>query len=254
LNSYYSAETGDGCYHSFNLAYIHGDRGESNYFSEFGTLVHEVTEKIHKKELFGWDVDDELKKGLASFTYRAPFFNMKKSYETSLFKYFDEFDELFKDYQIQQAEEEKLFLVDDIKIRGFPDLIGQHRRYGMFIGDYKTSKVYEGEKLNTMIMQMYLYSIPFFNEYGYYPDHLVYIYPREKINREYAYRFDMKELERTKQWVRDTVRKIETHGDQWEPRCKKVNGDVDFYANQLCSHRNLCEFKSCFANSNPFGE
>jgi hypothetical protein len=243
------AEEGEGCYHTFNLAYNVGDRGENNYFAEYGLLVHETTEKIHKGELLPWDVESELRTGLANFTYRVPFEKMRNAYESSLFKYFDDFDEQFKDYQIQQAEEEKLFEVDGIKLKGFPDLYAQHKTKGMIIGDYKTSRIYDKKKMQHNIMQLYLYSIPFHKEYGYWPDHLVYIFPREKEDRERFFKFDMKDLERTKKWVVDTVRKIESHGEKWEPRCCAVDGSRDFFATQLCNHRNNCEFRYTYSNS-----
>jgi CRISPR/Cas system-associated exonuclease Cas4 (RecB family) len=254
LNSYYQAEIGEGCFYGFDLQYNQGDRGESNFFAEYGTLVHETIEKIHNQELLVWDVEDELKRGLNSFTFQAPFEHMKRSYETSLFKFFEEFDDVFKNYKILEAEEKKLFQVDDIWLVGYPDMIAEHTEHGLVIGDYKSAKVYTGDKLNHNIMQLYLYSIPVFEKYGRYPDHLIYIYPREKVQREYVYKFDLDKLEQTKEFVRQTVKKIENHQGEYKPRCKEVDGSTDFYACFLCNHRRNCPHRFHVTNSNPFGE
>ncbi|WP_375518184.1 PD-(D/E)XK nuclease family protein [Paenibacillus medicaginis] len=249
LNTYHMATEGEGCFHLFNEQYNHDNRGENNYFAEYGLLVHETIEKLHNNELLAWDLEDELRNGLKNFTYSVPFAKMRASYENSLFKFFDEFDEVFKDYDVKQAEELKLFEIDGIKLKGFPDLYAQHKEYGMIIGDYKTSRVYNAKKMKHNIQQLYLYSIPFYNEYGYWPDALVYIFPREKDNRERVIKFDMKELERTKQWVKDTVAKIESHGSEWNPLCSVVDGKKEFFPCQLCNLRNTCEYRYSYHNS-----
>ncbi len=252
LNSFYSGLVDEGCLHGFDIQYNQGDRGETNFFAEYGTLVHETIEKLHNNEILAWDLDSELKKGLHSFTFKAPFEPMRKSYENALFKFFDEFDDLFQKYKILEAEEKKLFKVGEHSLVGYPDLIGEHSEFGMIIGDYKSAKVYTGEKLDHNIMQLYLYCIPMYEKYGRYPDHLVYIYPREKSNREYAYKFDIDKLERTKQWVLDTIQKIENFTGEYIPRCKLVDGAKDFYASYLCSHRRTCPHRYHVTNSNPF--
>jgi hypothetical protein len=239
------AETGDGCYYNWYKAYIEKDRGCGNFFSEYGGLFHDIIEKLHKGEMLLWDVDDEIKKGMQQFKFNVPFAKMRNSYDNSIYKFFEEFEDVFVDYDIQQAEEEKQFEIDGIKLRGYPDLLGQHTKAGMFIGDYKSSKPYIGEKLIHNVRQMYLYSIPFFNEYGYFPDSLIYIFLREKTDREVIIKFDMDELNKTKQWVVDTVRKIENHKTEWTPRCSLdgIDSNRDFFATQLCNHRLTCEFK-----------
>ncbi|MFE4571424.1 PD-(D/E)XK nuclease family protein [Paenibacillus chitinolyticus] len=252
LNTYHSALEGDGCFHLFNQQYNIGNRGENNYFAEYGTLVHEMTERLHNGSLIAWDIEDELKRGLKNFHYKVPFQKMRASYENSLFKFFDEFEDVFKDYTITQAEELKNFEVDKIKLKGFPDMFAHHREYGKVIGDYKTSRVYDTKKMKHNIMQLYLYSIPYYNEFGVYPDNLVYIFPREKENRERVFKFEIEELERTKQWVRDTVCKVLNHKDTWMPRCKTVDGKKDFFASQLCNLRNQCAFRYSCVHRNEF--
>lgn len=256
INGFSLAEKKEGCYYNWFKTYIEGDRGINNYFGLYGTLFHETVEKLLGNELFEWDISNELKKGMKSFEFKAPFPAMGKSYETAIHKFFDDgsYNEIFSQYEVLESEEEKIFNVGDFKIKGFPDLVANHSEHGFVIADHKTAKRYEGEKLTHNLMQLYLYSIPIKEKYGKYPDNLVYIFPREKGQKEFAYPFEVEKLELTKQWVIETIKKIELHNN-WEPRCESVDKDSDFYANQLCNHRFSCNFKNCASNPfDPFGE
>ncbi|TVY10002.1 PD-(D/E)XK nuclease family protein [Paenibacillus cremeus] len=235
---------GEGCYWNWYKTYIEHDRGINNYFGLYGTLFHETIEKLMKNELFEWDIKQEITTGMRNFEFKAPFPAMGKSYEESIHRFFDDgsYEQIFSQYKVLESEEEKIFDVGNVKVKGFPDLVANHDKYGFVIADYKTAKKYEGDKLDHNLMQLYLYSIPIKEKYGKYPDHLVYIFPREKGQKEFAYPFEIEKLERTKEWVIDTVAKIEQHTD-WKPRCEMVDGKRDFFANQLCNSRCNCIYK-----------
>lgn len=248
LNSFHSALNNDGCLYGWYKTYIEGDRGSNNFFGLYGSLFHELIEDMHKNKIMAWDVDDIIRKQMAEFEFQPPFEKMRKSYEDAIYRFFNDFDNIFSDYQVQQAEEEKVFKIGNTSMRGFPDLIGQHKTYGMIIGDFKSSKRYTGADLKHKAMQMYLYAIPFIQEYGYEPDHLVFMFVREKENRELAIKFDRNELEHTKDWVLQTVEKIEKFKGEWEPVCQTEDGNKSFYSNYLCNHRLTCPHK-CSYNS-----
>lgn len=254
INGFSLAEKKEGCYYNWYKTYIEGDRGINNYFGEYGTLFHETIESLLKGDLIEWDITKELKRGMKNFEFKPPFPRMGQSYEEAIHRFFDNgsYNEIFSQYEVLESEDKKLFDVNGIKVTGFPDLVANHSKYGLVIADYKTAKKYEGEKLEHNLMQLYLYAIPIKEKYGKYPDHLVYIFPREKGQKEFAFPFELEKLEQTKQWVIDTIRKIESHTD-WKPRCKDVDGTQDFFACQLCNHRNNCEYKNSF-NKDPFGE
>ncbi|ALS22124.1 PD-(D/E)XK nuclease family protein [Paenibacillus naphthalenovorans] len=251
INGFALAEKGEGCFYNWFKTYIEGDRGENNYFGEYGTLFHETIEKLMKNELFEWDIKNELNSKMKQFEFKPPFLAMGKSYVDSIHRFFTDgsYSEIFSQYQVLESEEKKIFKVGDILVTGFPDLVANHKKYGLVIADYKTAKKYEGDKLEHNIMQLYLYSIPIKEKYGKYPDYLIYIYPREKGKKEFAYPFEVKKLEKTKQWVIDTVKKIESHGD-WTPRCVNVDGTKDFFACNLCNHRNNCEHRNDYTKNN----
>ncbi|OBG93884.1 hypothetical protein A9X05_09120 [Mycobacterium sp. E3298] len=255
LNSYHLAEKGEGCFWNFYKTYLEGDRGINNYFGEYGTMFHEIIEDLLKGNLYEWDIKDEINRRLRSFNFKPPFYKMGKSYETAIHRFFDDgsYNEIFDNYKVLEAEEEKLFDVDGVKVKGFPDLVAEHKKYDLVIGDYKTAARYTGDKLEHNIMQLYMYSIPIFEKYGRYPDHLIYIFPRESGQKEFAYKFDHNKLEQTKRWVVDTTKKIESNV-VWNPRCKAVDGQKDFFACNLCNHRESCEFRNWIKENDPFGE
>jgi hypothetical protein len=265
INSFALAEKEEGCFWNYYVQYIEGDRGIGNYFSDYGTLLHETIEKIHNNELFEWDYESEIKNGLRNLKFKAPFPPMGKSYEKAMYEFFcnSDFGEMFKDYKMIEAEEEFRINIDGIHIKGFPDMIADHSKHGLVVVDYKSSKVYEDDKLTHNLMQLYVYAIAVFDKYGKYPDHLIYWFPRmEAGNREHVYPFKMEDLERTKQFIKDTVAKIIVH-DNWIPRCTLVDGRKDFFANMLCGGRKTCKHKDYFSNQakkkkvvgeNPFNE
>lgn len=238
---------------------MEGDRGENNYFAEYGLLIHELSEKLFKEELFEWDIKGELEKGLKSFKYKPPFHNMGVSYVKKIKEFFldGDFSDQFAKYKVLEVEKQHSFEVNGNKFTGFVDLLCEHDDYGLTIADIKSAKVYEDEKLENNIQQMYLYSIAIKEKYGRYPDTLLFVYPREPTGkREYAYKFDLDKLETTKKFVTDIIEKIVIHSD-WKARCLEVDGKVDFFACNLCNHRNNCDFrngKKKVVGENPFNE
>lgn len=244
LNSYYQAIKKEGCFYSFYKTYKENDRGESNYFAEFGKCFHELFEQLHKNEILPWDIAEEVEDRIAHFKFKAPFPKMGNAYQQSLRAFFseDHYDLLFNNYTFLEIEEEQIFFIQDKIIKGYPDIVAQHTQYGFVIGDYKTSKKYEGEQLEHNIMQLYLYSIPICEKYQRYPDHFIYIFPREKQKKEFVYPFSKEKLEKTKEWTLQTIAQIENH-QEWTPRCQLLNSDQDFFANHLCNHRNNCWYK-----------
>lgn len=250
INSFYLAEQGEGCFLNWQKQYIEGDRGCGNFFSSFGLIVHETVEKIHKQELFPWDVEEEIRNRWNNLEYRAPFKKMSDSYYNSLFNFFDidEYEKLFANYNIKESEEEFRFEIDGFKFVGFADIIGEHKKYGNVIGDMKSSKPYVESKLDDNIKQLYLYSVPYKEKYGHYPDHLIYIFFREKEKMEYAYKFDLDKLEETKKFVIDAIHRIEdfvNSGQEFKPLCLENQKEKEkgFYPNQLCNHRFTCDYK-----------
>lgn len=179
--------------------------------------------------------------------HKAPFPAMGNKYKRQIDEFFlvDDFGKYFQDYEILEMEEEKLFKVGEYDFKGFPDMVGNHKKHGLSIVDYKTAKTYEGAKLKHNIMQLYLYAIPIKEKYGKYPDHLIYFYPKEMI-KEQVIEFDMKELERTIKFVNNIVPVMEKFEksaivDPSMARCLKHKND--FFGTHLCNYKDKCLYK-----------
>lgn len=245
--------TGDGCAYNWYLTYREGNRGIGNFFAEYGTLAHILIERFHKGEIFEWDIPDELEKGLNNFEFQVPFPRMKNSYYNSIKDFFciesNHFDSIafgdrFKDYEVLENELEINFKLNGNRIKGYVDLLANHKDLGFIVGDFKSSKPYKGDKLKNNIMQLYLYSIGIKEIYGKYPDHLLYYYFREHDKKEYSYKFDLKDLERTKEFVLETIEMSKDYQkeEDFKPRCIEVDKN-DFFACNLCNHRQHCKYK-----------
>lgn len=244
INSFHQGLIGEGCLYGWNLAYIKGDRGMGNYFSEVGLLTHNLIELYNTGEIFDWDLEEMFENGYNDLEFKAPFPAMGKSYYNSLKNFFTDGDlqENFNDYEILESEEELIFTIKGHKFKGFADMVAR-KDGGIVIVDFKTSKPYEGSKLKHNIMQLYIYAIAVKEKYGEYPTHLAYIYPKEMIGfREYIYEFNLDDLGRAVKFVEETIEMMEKH--DFEPRCSKIDGKKDFYANHLCNHRKGCPYKT----------
>lgn len=252
INSFHKAETGEGCYYAYYLQYIKKEKGISNFFSEIGSIVHDIINRIHNQSLMEWDVEDEFRQKINNMEYEAPF-PAKRTYIDPLIQFFaDDISEQFKDYVLLSAEDNASIDLDGVRFFVKPDLMAEHKTKRLVIGDYKISKPYTGDDLNHNIQQLYVYSEYMNQLYEIYPDHFVYWYPREPLGqREYFYEFNKKDLERTKYFIMSTIEKIEKQ-TEWKPRCEEVDGSQWFFACNLCPFRDKCEYRYEFANKNSY--
>lgn len=236
---------GEGCLHGWRKAYIEGDRGVGNWFSSVGTATHDVFDLYVEGKLSPWDVAEAFVDAFNAIEDRPVSRGMAKSYYTKLYDFFNGelFNTFFRDITILEHEEKQEFKVGKYNFRGYPDLVAEHKDYGLCVVDFKTAKPYGDwvepymNSLQHNIQQLYLYGIPVSKAYGGYPDNLVYLHPRHEAL--VVEPFSMDGLQRTKGWCIDT---IETAGkwNEWTARCDLGLKDT-FYQKFLCNHRFDCE-------------
>lgn len=267
VNSFYMALIGKGCFLDWHKAYIQGMRGEGNWFASVGLVVHDVLEEYVRGDLSEWDVSDSFVEKFTNIKDKPLAQRMAQSYYNNLYNFFsgELFIDFFDKFSAFETEEERNFDVGGYNFVGFPDLAGEHSEYGLCLVDYKTAKPYEGEELEHNIKQLYLYSIPFMESYGDYPDNLIFMHPRHSELKVIPY--EIEKLGETMKWCIETIEKIATWND-WKPRCEfnlkevlsnlsdieqieRMHGSFDedmqkklkdtFYQKQLCNHRFTCE-------------
>lgn len=233
LSSFYQ------CKHQFKLQYISCDEGEDNFFSEYGSCIHSILERFAKGELECYELSSTYKEEYNEvIKHHAPpnkYVDLRQTYYDAGLNYLNELED-FGDYEIIAVEEEFLFEIDGIKIKGLIDLLVKDKDGNLHIIDHKSSdpKTAKSEKAKEYWKQMYLYSIHVKEKYGKYPVklHLNCFRKRYWLSVD----FDIKEIEKVKKWIVDTVDLIRKEED-FKPT---IN---DFFCQFLCGFRNTCEYR-----------
>ena len=219
---------------------------EQNFYATYGKFIHNILEKILKKEITvenGYDYyndnfDNEVLFDVKEST-REKYFYLGLDYFSIL-----DFDWL-SDYEILGVEKKCEFKIEGFKFIGYIDLLIRHKETGdIIIIDHKSSeypltkkgkvkkkkiKDYENYK-----RQLYLYSQQIFNEYGVYPKKISWNYFKEQ--KWLSLDFIKEEFEDSKKWVIDVIKDI------YEEEDFIPNLDF-FYCHNLCGFRNSCDYK-----------
>lgn len=243
LSSFYN------CKYSWYLAYISGQRGLENAYSQFGTLCHETLEKYLKGELDMFTVAQYYQDHYSEYvTYDFPankYVDLgQKTYEQGA-DYFNNLMFDFDRYEILGVEKEVSFKIDKYPFKGYIDALYRDKETGeIILLDHKSSSfTYKvngdvskknQEAFQKYVKQEYLYSIPVIEEYG-KVDYLTWNMIRDQ--REIRIPFDMAEFEKTKQWALDTIHKIEEE-IIWAP-----DKSSSYFCNVLCGLRTQCSYR-----------
>lgn len=233
LNSFHQ------CKYQFKLQYIDCLQGESNFFAEYGNFMHDILEKYANDKLEVYELSSKYKEDYFSvIEHLAPpnkFVDLNQSYFEAGLDYLDNF-EGFEEYKILGVEKECLFEINNIKLKGYYDLLVKDENGDLNIIDHKSSdpKSANSQKAKEYWAQMYLYSIPIKEEYGVYPKKLHINAFRKQ--QWFTIDFDEREIDKVKQWVVDTVKLIKKE-ENWLPKSDS------FFCNFICNFRNICEFK-----------
>lgn len=226
------------CPYQWKFQYIDGLEGENNFFAEYGNLVHSILEKYAKGEAEIYELPLLFEEQYDEFIqHPAPpnkFCDLRVKYFEEGKAYFENF-EGFGDYEIVDAEREFLFNIDNIKIKGYADLILRDKDGNLHVVDHKSSdpKSARSQKAREYWKQMYLYAIPIKEEYGVYPVKL-HINAFRK-NQWFTVKFNKKNVDTVKKWVIDTVELIKKE-EQFLPLSD------GYFCNFLCNFRGICEY------------
>jgi len=229
LNSFH------GCKHAWYNSYVLKDRGESNSFAIYGTLVHQLFEDYTSGKLEVYELVEEFEKQYDSNVWDFPpnkYVNLSDSYRSQGVEYFTSFDG-FDEYKILGTEKKINFEIDGYKFVGYIDSLLEDEYGKMIVQDYKSKAAFKSKKeKKEYARQLYLYSVPLIEEYGKCPDKLVFNMFRKQKMEEI--KFDVKDLEEAKKWALDTIEAVSKE----EEFPATIN---DFFCNQLCNMRAKCE-------------
>ena len=164
--------------------------------------------------------------------------------------YLSAFDPL--PYKRLWVEERRDFVLENRKFTGVVDFLGESVNGELFLVDNKSRELKErsgrakptakDQELDDMLRQLYLYSIPVFDEVGRYPLLLCFNCFRSGVFIKEQ--FDIEKFEEAKRWALNLIEEIEREED-FDPNpnyffCKwlcGVNDKCDTYADEMSDRR-----------------
>lgn len=244
----------EGCKYEWYLNYLlrdeNGERiyeNEQNFYAAFGHFCHEILQKIFLREMELVDTieyykekfDEEVQCWDISESTREKYFYQGLDYFATL-----ELDWLEK-YKILGVEKKCEFSIGNRNFVGYIDLLLQDKETGgIIVVDHKSSEYPLGKKgqvlkkkiadYESYKKQLYIYSIQVFNEYGTYPEKIVWNYFRDKKWLELP--FIKEEYDDSLLWANNIIDLIEEE-ENFVPTMEY------FYCRNLCGFRNSCDYK-----------
>lgn len=240
--SYSRIKIYEDCPYKFYLKYIEGERGQDMFFSSYGTFMHDIIKKFHKKELkknelvsyYLLHYEDEVRGRPMSSNVYINYFNAGLVYLRNIQEDKDE---------IVACEEEFSWKIGDYRFIGFADLITKDCNGDYKIIDNKSKDLKNrsnrkketlGDKeLDDYLRQLYLYSSALKSTFHCIPKYLEFnCYRTGKVITEpYV---EEKHLEAEK-WATDSIEKIKKEED-WRPHLD------DFSCKYICDVNHACEY------------
>ena len=218
----------------------------NNAFASQGTLIHDLLDKWAKGELTAEQLPDEYEKRYPLEVVESwPRMLAAKGYAEKAFRigleYFKNFDQ-FKGYKILATEQRFRITVGGRPFVGVMDMLLEDEETGeLIVLDHKSKSLAAFKKSeDDMYKQQYLYSKYVFEEYGKYPDKLMFNLFKE--NGEKKWRpFDEAAYKETLQWATDQMNKMESYDFvDWLTTKTLEEGKADFFCTELCSCRKIC--------------
>ena len=236
------------CPYSFCMNKIDHEEQSSNIFAETGTLIHDLLDQWAKGKLSVEELPDEYCKRFPNEVITpAPRMLAAKGYEEKNFNlgldYFRNFDQ-FRGFKIIGTETKFKTDIEGRPFVGVVDMVMQDEKTGeMIILDHKSKSLSSFRSSEEeMYKQQYVYSKYFFEEYGRYPDRLMFnLFKEGGLKQERPFRKE--DYDKTIKWAIDTIERIESYEYiDFIGECKEQPKDnqPDWFCTQLCSFRKLC--------------
>jgi len=257
LWSFSKIDTFQRCPLCFYFQYIKCFPSIEGCFGQYGSLIHDCLEKyalgeLAEYELLSYYKDNYNKFVTESFPPNA-YVDLGEKYYNQGYDYFESFDG-YDDRKILAVEQEYKFKIGDYNFTGVIDLECPNE-----IIDTKTkaeqhltrlTKKHEPKENYIQMLdgryihkdnwkQLYMYSIPFKNKYGKYPNLLSLNMAR--VKDWYTVKFDEKLFKEAEQWAINKITEIYN--------CEKFirgNDTSDFWCEFVCSQRLNCKYSNSY--------
>ncbi len=241
--SYSSISAFHTCKHNFYLTYIEAEPREGNWFSDYGSHIHEVLEKYFRNELESYQLSDYYRDNYdKNITHNPP------PYPNGMSQKYREQGQLFFDYFYFDKSLYDILVIEDaiktefegIKLVVKPDLILKEKSTGKnILFDYKSSTPFvkdkrDKKKFEGYIKQLYLYKYFINKVQGIQIDKIILWFPR--LDKMEEIEIDEVEELKTVEWFKNTIKDILNE--------KEFIGDTSnkYFCDQLCSMNQFCKY------------
>jgi hypothetical protein len=255
--SYSRLECYERCPYCFYLQYILKKQSQSGFFGQYGSFAHELLEKYYKNELFIFELSKEFENNYTSkITAYAPpnkFCDLSAKYFQQGKDYFDSFQGLEEQYEVLGVEQKYDYNIGEFNFAGIIDLELKHKDGWLELIDHKSKSKLDKTRISkkenkdnyikttdnryipfSMIIQLYLYCIPFYDKYREYPKYLN--FNMFKIQDLYKIEFNKEDFEKSKKWAIDIINNIYDN-EKWN------KGKVEsFWCSYTCSVNQDCTY------------
>lgn len=242
--SYSRLSSYEQCPYQWYLKYVENRDGDTNWYAQNGSAVHETLEKVARGEI---NIEDAGSYYLDLTEYSSEYIkeSTREKTENQCLEFFAEYDfDLFRNYEIVGAEEEIDFCIGGYDFHGFIDLHLCDQDGNHIVVDYKSAsgtlkknsepKKQSEDTWNGYKKQALIYSIGIKQKYGEYPKSLRWLLFRDQQVVEKV--FDHEECKAAVNWALETIHKIESD-EEFLPQKNFI------MCNQLCDFRRSCEYK-----------
>ena len=242
--SYSRLKTFEACKYQWYLKYI--DKSDNSrkelFFSNYGKFVHSLLADYFSGRKTRMQIEIEyLTKYRKMVDGIAPSVKIYNDYFNHAIEYLRE--ATIPVDTVLEVEKRHKFQIENYKFVGIIDLAGTDEDGNIIILDNKSRNILprvakkkmtkRNRELKEFLRQLYIYSIPVFNEYGKYPSRLQFNCFR--FNRIVDEPFVMKDFEESKQWACDLIESIKTE-DEFPAKVEY------FKCNFLCDVCDQCEY------------
>lgn len=247
------------CKRSYYNSYILGDRGADNIYSFFGTIAHDLTQRMMKGELTNAEAVEELLDDFDSMEMLGlsfPSEQIENNYKECLTHFMENYKPSKFDFHIEDYIEIE---IGGTLVRGYVDAWWEDGGY-IYVEDLKTSTKFSAKDLPKKSMQLVLYGRALNEKYGkpiklrfnmlkYVTNHRGTLIDRNKIKPsdeivldgfvDVVYNDDM--VASLEKYVKETVSQINDLDPDsiWDWKMSK-DPKTDFFCINLCTHREKC--------------
>ena len=249
--SYSSISTYDTCPYSFKLNYIDRLEGEGNFYSDYGSLTHEVMEQFFRKKLDFYELSSFYNESFDEFvTHNPPPFHVNglEKYKEAGLEFFDNFAFDIDDYEVTAIESKIDGNIRGTDCTGRPDLVLKRKSDDKYIlYDYKTSAPFwvdkrtgaekrDNKKIEGYYKQMYLYGYMLREFKGIELSEITLWFTR--VNKQVTIPYNRDKETEVLDWLEATIAKIKEDNEF------KYNNSETFFCDNICGVRSHCEFRN----------